>query len=229
MVQVVRRPLLEGARIAAGPTVVIDVFRAYSTAAYALAGGAARIVLAAELEEARSLAAAIPGAVLVGEEEGAKPEDFDLGNSPGEVMAAAAGLAGSTIVQRTSAGTRAARAALDGGAGPLYVASLVVAGATGRAVAGESQVTVVASGRYGIESAGEDEACADYLERLLTTGEPDAAVAVARARAGAGAQRLVASGWAHPDDLELCLAVDRFDFAMPARVTPAGLVEVNPV
>ena len=47
--------LIEGAREAKGLTVVIDVFRAFSVAAYAFAGGAAKIIPVGELDIALRL------------------------------------------------------------------------------------------------------------------------------------------------------------------------------
>ena len=70
-----------------GPTVVIDVFRAFSAAAYALAAGAEEIVLTETVAEAESVAHGMPGSVLMGEVNGVKPPGFHLGNSPGEIVA----------------------------------------------------------------------------------------------------------------------------------------------
>lgn len=213
---------LSGASRASGPTVVIDTFRAFTTAAYAFAAGADRLVLAAELDEARAIASAIDGAWLIGEEGGARPPGFDGGNSPGEVRETP-GLAGRTVVQRTMAGTRCARAAWEAGARPLYVASLVIAGATAQAMRLEEQVTIVAAGQSGIEAAEEDEATADYLEAALS-GDVDIPAVLRRASRAPGAARLRSAPWAHRDDLEFCLAIDRFDFAMQAAPEDGLLV-----
>ena len=53
---------------------MIDVFRAFSAAAYAFAAGATRILLAAEVDEARNIAGSTPDAILMGEVNGAKPD-----------------------------------------------------------------------------------------------------------------------------------------------------------
>ncbi len=220
--QVTRLLGLAGAARASGPTVVIDTFRAFTTVAYALAAGADRVILTAGLEEARTVAAAVEGAWLIGEEGGARPEGFDGGNSPGEIRDTPH-LVGRTLVQRTMAGTRCAQAAWEAGAGPLYPASLAVAGATARAVRHHEAVTIVASGRAGVEPAEEDEATADYLEAALT-GTLDVAAVRRRAAGSPSAERLRAAPWAHRDDLELCLAIDRFDFALQAAPEDGLLV-----
>jgi hypothetical protein len=74
--------LLEGARRAMGSVAIIDVFRAFTTAAVALANGAARIIMVATVEEALALRAAAAGQICMGEVGGRAPPGFDFGNSP---------------------------------------------------------------------------------------------------------------------------------------------------
>jgi phosphosulfolactate phosphohydrolase-like enzyme len=63
-----------------GAAVVIDVLRAFTTAAYLLDGGASELVLAATDEEALALKQLRPGALAV--KDGAPAAGFDLVNSP---------------------------------------------------------------------------------------------------------------------------------------------------
>jgi 2-phosphosulfolactate phosphatase len=111
---------LDGARNASGAVAVIDTFRAFTTAAVALASGASRIIMVATVEEALALRAAEPGAICMGEVRGEAPPGFDYGNSPFEL--AAVDLRGETIIQRTSAGTQGIVAA-SARANRLYAAS----------------------------------------------------------------------------------------------------------
>ena len=203
------------------------MFRAYSAAAYAFAAGATRILLASEVEEARQLAAGIPDSVLMGEVNGVRPEGFDLGNSPGEIVAEPGLVAGRIVVHRSSAGTRCARAALANGARPVLVSSLVVASATAAAVADHHEVTIVASGIAGVEPAAEDSICADLIDALLLGGRADRAAAGEAVATHERARLLRESSFAHPDDVRLCSTVDRFGFAMMA-VESDGAVEVSP-
>lgn len=103
--------LISGAERAVGVAVIIDVFRAFTTAAVALANGATRIVMVRDVEEALRLPAAGVGELCMGEVGGKAPAGFDLGNSPFEVSKA--DLKGRTIVQRTSAGTQGIVAAMQ--------------------------------------------------------------------------------------------------------------------
>jgi len=66
--------------------VVIDVIRATSTIAMALAQGAAGVVPVAAVEEAFALKAKNPEAILAGERYGVPLEGFDLGNSPEDFL-----------------------------------------------------------------------------------------------------------------------------------------------
>jgi 2-phosphosulfolactate phosphatase len=96
--------LLEGAQRATGTVVIIDVFRAFTTAAVALTRGASKIIMVSDVEEALALRSSGIGDLCMGEVGGHKPADFDFGNSPFEL--AGAEVEAKTIIQRTSAGTR---------------------------------------------------------------------------------------------------------------------------
>ncbi len=76
--------LLQGAQEAQGTTIIIDVFRAFTTAAVAFDRGAKQIILVAEVEEARQLRQQGLGELCMGEVDGLKPSGFDYGNSPYE-------------------------------------------------------------------------------------------------------------------------------------------------
>lgn len=67
---------------ARGVVVIIDVLRAFSTAAYALANGAVEISLVGTVEEAFELRAGLPGALIMGEVLGLPVLGFDFSNSP---------------------------------------------------------------------------------------------------------------------------------------------------
>ena len=128
--EIVIDSLLEGARRARGVVIIIDVFRAYTTAAVALSNGAEKIILVAEVDEAIALRNDGAGDMCVGEVGGMRPEGFDFNNSPSQISAA--DLEGKTIIQSTRAGTVGMTAAEE--ADQLYGGSLAVASATVEAV-----------------------------------------------------------------------------------------------
>lgn len=201
---------------------MIDTFRAFATTAYLFDAKVARLILTESLDEARRTAGEIDGALLCGENQGIQPPDFDLGNSPSQVIERT-DLAERTIVMRTSAGSGSVIAAAAAGAAPVYATSLVVASATAAAVADQPAVTIVAAGLNGTEPADEDDATAGLLEALLTGTSHETTSMVDALRIGSGAERLLTTPSIDDRDLDLCLAVDAFDFAMEA-VTEVGLL-----
>ena len=62
--------------------IVVDVLRASSTIAQALAAGYRRVLCCAEIDEARALRASLPDSLLGGEREAIRIEGFDVGASP---------------------------------------------------------------------------------------------------------------------------------------------------
>ena len=91
---------------ATGVVILIDVLRAFSTAAYAFARGAKEILLVSSVEEALSLKSQIPDSKAMGEVGGLPPLGFDFGNSPSQIIEQ--DLDGITLIQRTGAGTQGA-------------------------------------------------------------------------------------------------------------------------
>lgn len=205
---------VEGARTAAGVAVVIDVLRAFTSAAYAFAGGAERILLVSTVEEAEALHARYPDALRMGEVGGRIIAGFALNNSPSHVRRA--DLRGRTMIQRTGAGTPCAVAAT--GADDILLASFVVAGATARYALTRrpASVSLVATAAFQ-PPPNEDDACAAYLAQLLRGEPPDTAHALATASAAPSTSLFVDPD--EPDfpagDLALAFDIDRFDFAMP--------------
>jgi 2-phosphosulpholactate phosphatase len=70
--------LLEEARTATCALAVIDTFRAFTTAAVALANGPPRIIMVGTVDEALALRAAESGTICMGEVRGQVPNAFDL-------------------------------------------------------------------------------------------------------------------------------------------------------
>jgi 2-phosphosulfolactate phosphatase len=177
--------------------------------------GAETIVMAETVETAFALRDAGVGSLVIGEIDGVKVPGFDLGNSPYE--ASQIEVAGRTIVQRTSAGTLGIVTALAA-ADRLYAGALVTAPATARAVlaCGPARVSLVAMGQAGRTRTDEDEICAIHLRNLLE--ERPGAPAAVRDLILAGGQiadfRDPEVTYMHPGDLDICLDVGRFDFAI---------------
>ena len=194
--------------------VVVDVMRAFTVAAWAFAQGAEKIVLAGSLDEALALKARHPDWVAL--KDGPPAPGFDLVNSPG--LLRSADLGGCTVVQKTTAGTVGALAVKD--ASLVLCAGFVVAEATARLLRARrcDSVTFVVTGEDG--RADEDLACAQYIARRATGAGTDAAGFLRRAAESRAAAELVEGvrQGVHPDDVSLCLELDRFPFAMTATL-----------
>ncbi|MER5202535.1 2-phosphosulfolactate phosphatase [Streptomyces sp. NPDC002825] len=200
--------------------VVIDVMRAYTVAAWAFARGAEKIVLAESLDDALALKARRPDWVAL--KDGPPAPGFDMVNSPG--MLRSVDLTGRTVVQKTTAGTVGALAVKD--AELVLCASFVVAEATARLLRAraDAHVTFVVTGEDG--RADEDLACAQYIARRTDEAGTDPAVFLRRAAESRAAHELterVREG-VHPDDVALCLELDRFPFAMVAALEDSLMV-----
>ncbi|MFD3376433.1 MULTISPECIES: 2-phosphosulfolactate phosphatase [unclassified Streptomyces] len=200
--------------------VVVDVMRAYTVAAWAFARGAEKIVLAESLDEALALKARHPDWLAL--KDGPPAPGFDMVNSPG--LLRSIDLGGRTVVQKTTAGTVGALAVKE--AQLVLCAGFVVAEATARLLRarGGDSVTFVVTGEDG--QADEDLACAQYIARRATEPGTDAAQFIRRAaesRAAAELTEGVRRG-AHPDDVALCLELDRFPFAMVATLEDSLMV-----
>ncbi len=107
--------LLPG-EVQADVTVIIDVLRFTTSAAYALANGARSIIPFATVEDARAACRQRPTALLAGERQALKPDGFDLGNSPLEFTRKT--VQGRDILWTTTNGTAAIALAIKG-ASPL--------------------------------------------------------------------------------------------------------------
>jgi 2-phosphosulfolactate phosphatase len=208
---------VEGARRAQGVVVVIDVLRAFTVSAYALAGGARECRLATTVEEARQLAASTEGAVICAEEDALPVEGIPISNSP--TMIRATDLKDRVLVQRSTAGTQAAAAATSD---DIFAASLVVARATVQAclLRRPETITLVASADH-----PEDHACASYMQSLIEDREPDLDALLRPLQQTDRYRRLTSGRWpGFPStDLELSLVPDIFNFAMPVTRQPGYL------
>ena len=227
-----RRLTNDQATQASGVVVVVDVIRAFTTAAYAFAAGARDIVLTDTVENALSLRDRFQGTLVMGEVNGIKPESFDLGNSPAALVGV--DLAGRRLIQRTSAGTQGVVRS-SAGADALLAGSLCIAGATARAIerlVPETVTFIITGTREGsrLHTGDEDAACADYIEALLRGETPDRSAIVRRVLDSPNGRAFLNP--AYPElpaaDLDYCTAIDRFDFSLPV-IRQDGLLLMMPV
>src|SRR5947207_4544932 len=82
--------------------VVVDVLRATSTIAQALASGYRRVLCCAEIDDALALRAEFPNSLVGGERKAVRIEGFDVGASPREFLEPRA----DTLILSTTNGTQ---------------------------------------------------------------------------------------------------------------------------
>ncbi len=155
--------------------IVVDVLRATSTIAQALAHGYERVLCCAEVEHARELAAGIPGAKLAGERKTVRIDGFDFGNSPAELRSRPPA---ETLVLTTTNGTRlllAAAARCE----RVLVGSLLNLSAVASAARGTHDVMVMCAGVLG-ELTMDDAYCAGRIAEAIGGDRHDSAAVAIR-------------------------------------------------
>jgi 2-phosphosulfolactate phosphatase len=150
--------------------VVVDVLRATSTIAQALASGYRRVLCCAEIEDALALRAEIPDSLVGGERKAVQVEGFDVGASPREFLEPRA----DTLILSTTNGTRAiletARRCEE-----VVLGSILNLEAVARASAA-SDAVIVCAGFQGA-FALDDAYCAGRIVQLVDGERTDAAIA----------------------------------------------------
>jgi 2-phosphosulfolactate phosphatase len=149
--------------------VVVDVLRATSTIAQALASGYRRVLCCAEIEEALALRAEIPDSLVGGERKAVQVEGFDVGASPREFLEPRA----ETLILSTTNGTRAI---LDTAkrCEEVVLGSLLNLDAVAR-VSAEREAVIVCAGFQGA-FALDDAYCAGRIVQLVESERTDAAI-----------------------------------------------------
>jgi 2-phosphosulfolactate phosphatase len=194
--------------IEAPVAIVVDVLRATSTIAQALASGYRRVYACREVEDALALREKLGEGLLGGERNAVKIEGFDIGASPREVLEPR----GETLIYSTTNGTRAVLAAAAA-CRQVLLGSLLNLSAVAGAV--EDDCVVVCAGFQG-RFALDDAYCAGRVVEKLGGEVTDAAKASAvLARSFPSAlDGLKARTYGPPGlerDIEFCAQVDIID------------------
>jgi 2-phosphosulfolactate phosphatase len=162
----------EGVRAPLG--IVVDVLRATSTIAQALASGYRRVLCCAEIEEARALRSEIPDSLVGGERTAIRVPGFDVGASPREFLEPRA----ETLILTTTNGTQAIVTAADACDEVLLGSLLNLDAVVHAARARESDIEIVCAGFQGA-FALDDAYCAGRIVEGLGGERTDAAIAAA--------------------------------------------------
>ena len=164
--------LTPGEAAAAPLGIVVDVMRATSTIAQALAAGYQRVLCAAEVEDALALKAELGDEAITGGERDAKRvEGFDAGASPREFREPRA----ETLILSTTNGTRSIVAAAEACEQVVLGALLNLDAVSAHARESGVDYTVDCAGYKGA-FAIDDAYCAGRIVRLAGGERTDAAV-----------------------------------------------------
>ena len=192
--------------------IVVDVLRATSTIAQALASGYQRVYCTGEIDDARALRERLGEGLLGGERSAVKIEGFDVGASPREFLGEPRE---KTVIFSTTNGTRAILEAAAGSKEVLLGSLLNLDAVAAAARERGEDVTVVCAGFQG-QFALDDAYCAGRIVQLLG-GEPSdstkAAEAIARAWPDPH-EALLARTYGPPgleDDIAFCAQVGVLD------------------
>jgi 2-phosphosulfolactate phosphatase len=217
---------VEGARRARGVAVIIDVFRAFSVACYAVDSGASRIIATSEVSEAFQLNKKYKNSVLVGERDEKKIDGFDFGNSPTEIIKT--DLTGKTVIHTTTAGTQGLINAVDADA--VLTGSFVNAAAIIKYIrsVNPDHVSLVAMGYRATVSADEDLMCAEMIATELLNKKSFSLNKIADLQNTSGKRFFVPENldFSPPTDFFLCTMVNKFDFVLKATKRFDGNIDL---
>ena len=215
--------LIEGAKKAKGLTVIIDVFRAFSTVCYLYEAGAKKVIISRSLEDSYALKKNNSNIVLAGERHGKKLEGFDIGNSPSEIINK--NFRGRTIALTTSAGTQGIINAKN--ASEIIACSFVNVNATINYIKkiNPEVLSIVAMGNSGIKRAEEDIFCAKYIKGILINkiNEEEYNRNFNNIKESLKKTKSVQrffdkeKPWSPKEDFWLCLEKDKFDYVLKVQ------------
>ena len=164
--------LLDGAKLAEGLTVIIDVFRCFTFEAFAFNSKAKHIYISDDISRCLELKKANKDYIIAGERDGVTLAGFDLGNSPAE-LTMNFDVSDKTIIHSTSSGVRGIVNAK--GASEILGGSFVTAKAIVKYILDKNpkKVSLVCMGWSCTRPTDEDTLCAEYIKNLLLGREID--------------------------------------------------------
>jgi 2-phosphosulfolactate phosphatase len=208
--------------------IVVDVLRATSTIAQALASGYDRVYCCREIEEARALRDKLGEGLLGGERDAVRIEGFDVGASPREFLGEPQTR---SVIFSTTNGTRAILETASR-ADEVLLGSLLNLDAVARTARERGEdVMMVCAGFQG-QFALDDAYCAGRIVQLLGAEPSDAAKATdAIARAWPDAHEgLLARTYGPPgleEDIAFCAQVSALDVVPRLSRMVDGAAEIT--
>ena len=207
---------IDGARNAEGIVVIIDVFRAFSTAYYLLANNAKQVMPVNGDDAAFAMKESYPDSILIGETRGKKVEGFDYGNSPLEIKDLA--FYDKTLILKSTRGTTGLGNVDSEKADEVLVGAFLGIEAIANYIKHRNpeKVTLVCMGNSGDEDALEDNLFTESLQDLLQGKSINYQTTYDKIRSDRTAERFFDPTLTHSpqEDFNLCLEFNKFDFVM---------------
>lgn len=208
--------------------IVVDVLRATSTIAQALATGYERVYCSGEIDDALALKATLGDAILGGERNAVRIDGFDVGASPREFLGDPRA---ETVIFSTTNGTRAILETASRSDHVLLGSLLNLDAVAAAARELDDDITIVCAGFQG-QFALDDAYCAGRIVQLLGAEASDSAKAAdAIARAWPDAHDgLLARTYGPPgleDDIAFCAQVSVLDVVPRLSRMVDGAAEIT--
>lgn len=198
-------------------TIVIDVFRAFTTTSYVLAGDPVSYLITTKSAIVSRLASAVQNPLLIGKPEIGARLAYDIPNSPTRVTEIT--LSGRPVLHRTEAGARGILLAKE--ADMVLVAGFVNADATVEYLRklGTLQITLAPMGHEATRPSLEDHLCALYIAALINNKKIEIKKYFPALRRGSGKYFFSRDQWQYPqEDFKRCLETGRYNFAIRAVI-----------
>ena len=212
----------QNANKAKGLAVIIDVFRAFSTACFVANNGAKIIIPVDDINLAHKLKKENPDYILMGERNGIMPDGFDFGNSPAEIEKV--DFRGKTVIHTTTQGTQGIAKAVN--AKEIITGSFVNAQAVIDYIklTKHQLVSLVCTDASMPEN--EDIMYAKYIKSHLKGRTLDFAKIKTHLINHPCASRFLNNtvGSIKRKDFDLCLSLDIFNFILKAKTQENNLI-----
>jgi 2-phosphosulfolactate phosphatase len=199
-------------------TIIVDAFRAFTTASYVLEKEPATYILTTKSSVIANLTAQFAKPFFIGKTENNENSfSYHIPNSPTRVIES--DIKGKHVFHRTAAGAKGILNAK--GANLILAAAFTNADATVRTIQTltEPVVSIIPMGHEGNTPSLEDTVCAKYIESSLKGTAIELNPYLPELKQGPGHYFFSDDQWQYPqEDFTLCLELRRVNFAIQADV-----------
>jgi 2-phosphosulfolactate phosphatase len=200
-------------------TIVIDVFRAFTTAAYILSRNPSLYILSTTSTIITELSELYSNSILVGKPEKGETLQYHIPNSPTRSQELT--IQDKIILHRTEAGAKGILQALLSSSGIVLASCFANAKATIDYLKRKNitELNIMAMGHEATTPTLEDDLCAQYIMALWTNETFDIEAYKPEIKASSGQYFFQHDQLQYPrDDFNSCLNLNQFNFAIEAKL-----------